>query len=62
MSDKSPCFGCEHAGCGNHANCEAYMAYYARRRAESAERIAKGETWAYLRDTSNKIMKRRNLD
>ena len=56
MSNKNPCIGCPNAGCGNHANCEAYMEYFRANRERDKLKVQQSDiasyTMAAIRDVS----------
>ena len=60
----SPCFSCPDKGCGNHGNCEKYLAYdasnKARRKATAAEAMLTGYTGAEIYKARMTVRKEKN--
>ena len=59
MSNKNPCIGCPNAGCGNHANCEAYMEYFNTNREIGKTKVQKSALQSYTRDSINDVKRHR---
>ena len=56
---KNPCFGCAKAGCGNHANCEKYMAFFNENRERNEEHRKNIVVAEYIKDPGDMLMRRK---